>query len=127
MPNTHEISMELVVPPEVADDLIHEGLANSADSRSLLLPGGDELATVLQLAYATATVVTLTVDTPEAVRAIARRLAFWRRHVPDPPAHRPYTLSMEGPSGYVEFGLDNPPDLDALTAFLAAVYGIDEG
>lgn len=113
--------MDVIIPPQVADELIRDRVAISADSRGLLLPGGDELATVLTLAYAAATQVTLIVDGPQAARVLARKLAFWRQRAPEPVEH-PYRLEMEGPNGHIEFELTTPPDVDALTHFLESVF-----
>lgn len=113
--------MDVIIPPEIADELIRDRVAISADSRGLLLPGGDELATVLTLAYAAATQITLIVDGPQAARILARRLAFWRERAHEPDDH-PYKLEMEGPNGHVEFELTTPPDVDALTHFIETAF-----
>lgn len=114
--------MRVVIPIEVADDLIRDGSANSTDARAQFLPGGIELAGILTVWTTAASIVKLTVAESDAAGLLARSLASWR---PDAYEHGPnygYEISARMPTGAFRFELTNPPDVESLEQFLADFF-----
>lgn len=110
----------LVLPTEVAQDLVSEAVARPSPN-PLQFAAGEWWRGALFVLGVTADAVTL-VQGREALRHVAGRLCQWLRANPPKDDHGKRLLSYRTPQGRMLLKLDSKPQRQVVEAFMEVAY-----